>query len=280
MPQYKHIVVKPIAGAIGADIENVDISKPLSNDELSEIRTAFLNHLVICIRGQTLQPKSQLAFARHFGTPTIYPFVKGLDEYPEITPVIKEKEHKINFGGLWHSDTAYEQTPPLGTMLYARELPPYGGDTEFSNMYLAYETLSNGMRALLENLIAVNISGKGRVQDTRAPMRGTAATSTREDSFIAEHPVVRTHPETGRKSLYVNLAHTSHFKGMTAEESAPILDYLFEHQVKPEFTCRVKWEVGTLTFWDNRCTQHNPLNDYHGFRREMHRVTLEGDKPE
>ena len=195
MPQYKHITVKPIAGAIGADIGNVDISKPLDDNEISEIRTAFLEHLVICIRDQTLQPQSQLAFAKRFGTPMIYPFVKGLDEYPEITPVIKEKEHKINFGGLWHSDTSYEKTPPLGTMLYARELPPYGGDTEFSNMYLAYETLSDGMRAFLEDLVAVNISGKGRVQDTRAPMRGKAATSAKEDSFIAEHPVVRTHPE-------------------------------------------------------------------------------------
>ena len=135
------------------------------------------------------------------------------------------------------------------------------------------------MRRLLDNLIAVNISGKSRVQDTRAPMRNTAATPMSENSYVAEHPVVRTHPETGRKSLYINLAHTSHFKGMSINESAPILNYLFKHQIKPEFTCRVKWTLGTLTFWDNRCTQHNPLNDYHGYRREMHRVTLKGEKP-
>ena len=164
-------------------------------------------------------------------------------------------------------------------MLYARELPPYGGDTEFANMYLAYETLSTGLKNLLEELVAVNISGKGRVQNTRAPMRNSAPTDKDEASFLAEHPVVRTHPKTGKKSLYINTAHTSHFKGMSVEESEPLLNYLFQHQIKPELTCRVKWSAGTLTFWDNRCTQHNPLNDYHGFRREMHRVTLKGDAP-
>lgn len=279
MGNYKYIKVKPIAGAIGADIENVNVAKLLKPEVVKEIRQTFLEYLVICIRNQQLEPRSQLEFAKLFGTPMVYPFVEGLSDFPEITPVIKEKSDKINFGGLWHSDTSYENIPPLGTMLYARELPPYGGDTEFSNMYLAYETLSSGMRRTLDDLTAVNISGKTRVQNTRAPMRSAGATSNSEDSFRAEHPVVRTHPETGRKSLYVNLEHTSHFKGMSIEESAPILQYLFEHQTKPEFTCRVNWKVGTLTFWDNRCTQHNPLNDYHGFRREMHRVTLKGEKP-
>ena len=146
-------------------------------------------------------------------------------------------------------------------------------------MYLAYETLSDGMRAMLDGLIGVNISGKGRVRNTRAAMRQTAATDKTEDSYEAEHPVIRTHPETGRKALYVNTAHTSHFKGMTVEESTPVLEYLFRHQIRPEFTCRLKWDVGSLTFWDNRCAQHNPLNDYHGHRREMHRVILRGDRP-
>jgi taurine dioxygenase len=164
-------------------------------------------------------------------------------------------------------------------MLYAREIPPIGGDTEFASMYKAYETLSHGMKKMLDGLIGINISGKGRVQNTRAAMRKTAATDKTEDSFLAEHPVVRTHPETGRKLLYVNVAHTSHFKGMTMEESTPILEHLYRHQIRPEFTCRFKWGVGSLAFWDNRCAQHNPLNDYHGFRREMHRVTLRGDKP-
>jgi taurine dioxygenase len=279
MEKYRHIIVQPISGSIGADIYNVDISQPLGKDVLKELEDAFLKYLVICIRDQKLEPSSQLNFAKLFGEPMIYPFVKGLPEYPQVTPVVKEKTETINFGGLWHSDTSYEKTPPLGTMLYARELPPYGGDTEFANMYLAYETLSIGLKNLLEELVAVNISGKGRVQNTRAPMRNSAPTDKDEASFLAEHPVVRTHPKTGKKSLYINTAHTSHFKGMSVEESEPLLNYLFQHQIKPELTCRVKWSVGTLTFWDNRCTQHNPLNDYHGFRREMHRVTLKGDAP-
>jgi taurine dioxygenase len=279
MSDYKHIEVKPLSGAIGAELFGVDISKPLDDDVVAEIRRAFLDHLVIFLRDQNLEPESQLAFARRFGEPMIYPFVKGLEAFPEVTPVIKKEEDKVNFGGLWHSDTTYEQIPPLGSMLYARQIPPVGGDTEFANMYLAYETLSEGMKRLLDPLIAVNMSGKGRVSNTRAAMRETAATDKTEDSYIAEHPAIRVHPETGRKALYVNGAHTTNFKGMSVEESAPILEFLFRHQIRPEFTCRFRWEVGSLAFWDNRCAQHNPLNDYHGYRREMHRVTLRGDKP-
>ena len=141
MEKYRHIIVQPISGSIGADIYNVDISQPLGKDVFKELEDAFLKYLVICIRDQKLDPSSQLNFAKLFGEPMIYPFVKGLPEYPQVTPVVKEKTDTINFGGLWHSDTSYEKTPPLGTMLYARELPPYGGDTEFANMYLAYETL-------------------------------------------------------------------------------------------------------------------------------------------
>jgi taurine dioxygenase len=279
MSDYRHIEVKPLSGTIGAELSGVDISQSLGDDIVAEIRQAYLEHLVIFLRDQTLEPETQLAFAKRFGEPMIYPFVKGLEDFPEVTPVIKQEDDKINFGGLWHSDTTYEKTPPMGTMLYAREIPPIGGDTEFASMYKAYETLSHGMKKMLDGLIGVNISGKGRVQNTRAAMRKTAATDKTEDSFLAEHPVVRTHPETGRKLLYVNVAHTSHFKGMTMEESTPILEHLYRHQIRPEFTCRFKWGVGSLAFWDNRCAQHNPLNDYHGFRREMHRVTLRGDKP-
>jgi taurine dioxygenase len=279
MSDYKHIEVKPLSGAIGAEISGVDISKPLADDVVAEIRQAYLAHLVIFMRDQTLEPATQLAFARRFGEPMIYPFVKGLEDFPEVTPVIKKADDKINFGGLWHSDTTYEQIPPLGTMLYARQIPPVGGDTEFASMYRAYETLSEGLKRMLDGLIAVNISGKGRVLNTRAAMRKAAATDKTEDSYVAEHPVIRTHPETGRKSMFINGAHTTNFKGLSVEESTPLLEYLHRHQTRPEFTCRFRWEVGSLAFWDNRCAQHNPLNDYHGYRREMHRVTLRGDKP-
>jgi taurine dioxygenase len=180
---------------------------------------------------------------------------------------------------VWHSDTAYLERPPMASMLLARELPPYGGDTLFANMYLAYETLSDGMRRLLDGLTAVNSSQKADASKTRED-RVRADGGERAPELAAEHPVARTHPETGRKALYVNVGHSVRFGGMTEEESRPLLEYLFAHQVRPEFTCRFVWAPGSIALWDNRCTQHNPINDYHGFRRVMHRITLAGDRPE
>lgn len=220
-----------------------------------------------------------MAFSLRFGEPVAYPFVKGLEGFPEITPILKREEDRSNFGGLWHSDTVYQQIPPMGTILYALEVPPYGGDTEFANQYLAYETLSEPLRRFLDGLTAVHISGKGAVQKTRTDMMKHSSAGMKGDELVSRHPVVRIHPETGRKVLYVNVAHTSHFEGMTEDESLPILEFLFRHQVKSELTCRFRWTKGAVAFWDNRCTQHNPINDYHGFRRLMHRVTLAGDKP-
>jgi taurine dioxygenase len=185
----------------------------------------------------------------------------------------------MNFGGIWHSDTAYLERPPMGSMLLAREIPPYGGDTEFANQYAAYEALSAGMRRLLDGLVAVNASAKADVSRTREDRMRTDGRSDAREAYVAEHPVVRTHPETGRKALYVNIGHTVRFTDMTEAESAPLLEFLFRHQVRAELTCRFRWEVGSLAFWDNRCTQHNPINDYHGFRRLMHRITLAGDVP-
>jgi len=218
-----------------------------------------------------------MAFARRMGEPIEYPFVRGIDGFPEVIEVKKLEHERHNFGGIWHSDTTYLDEPPMGSMLLARELPPYGGDTLFANQYLACETLSEGMRRLLEGLVAVNSSANADVSRTREDRVKEQARTTEE--LVSEHPVVRTHPETGRKALYVNVAHTACFKGMTKEESAPLLSYLFQHQVKPEFTCRFQWRVGSLAFWDNRCVQHNPVNDYHGYRRVMHRITLAGDRP-
>ncbi len=273
------ITVAPLAGAIGAEISGVDLSAELSEETVAAIRRAFLDHLVVFFRDQELTPRQLMAFAARFGQPVTYPFVKGLDDFPEITPILKREEDRINFGGLWHSDTAYQQAPPMGTILYGIEIPPYGGDTEFANQYLAYETLSAPLRRFLDGLTAVHASGKGAVQRTRSGMMEQAPAGLKGDELTARHPAVRTHPETGRKALYVNLAHTTHFDGMTEEESQPILDFLFRHQVKAEFTCRFRWTKGAVAFWDNRCTQHNPINDYHGFRRLMHRVTLAGEVP-
>jgi taurine dioxygenase len=234
---------------------------------------------VIFFRGQNLPPERFLAFARHLGGVVEYPFIKGIEGFPLIIPVVKLEHERVNFGGLWHSDTAYLERPPMGTMLIAREIPPYGGDTLFANMYLAYETLSAGMQRLLDGVIAVNSSAKADVTKTREDRLHDAAKPDTPREYVAEHPVVRTHPETGRKALYVNPGHTVRFKDMTEAESVPLLNYLFTHQQRPEFTCRFRWEVGSLAFWDNRCAQHNPINDYHGFHRVMHRLTLAGDRP-
>ena len=274
------IEIQPIAGAIGAEIFGIDLTAPLDDDTVAAIRRAWLDHLVIFFRDQDLPPPRLLALARRFGEPIEYPFVKGIEGFPEITPVIKLENERVNFGGLWHSDTTYLDTPPMGTMLVAREVPPYGGDTLFANMYLAYESLSPGMRRLLDGLVAVNSSGKADVTKTREDRMRDGARSDARAEYEALHPVVRTHPETGRKALYINGGHTVRFKDMTEEESAPLLRFLFMHQTRPEFTCRFRWEVGSLALWDNRCAQHNPINDYHGFRRVMHRVTLAGDKPQ
>jgi len=273
------IEVRPVAGALGAEIVNIDLAHDPGDEAIDAIRRAWLEHLVVFFRDQTLAPQLFLQFARRFGEVIEYPFVKGIEGFPEITPVIKLESEKTNFGGLWHSDTAYLDQPPMATMLIAREVPPFGGDTLFANMYLAYETLSEGMRRMLDGLVAVNSSAKADVTRTREDRVRDGAKQDAKQQYVAEHPVVRTHPETGRKALYVNFGHTVRFKDMTEEESGPILHYLFQHTARPEFTCRFRWQAGSVALWDNRCTQHNPINDYHGYRRVMHRVTLAGDRP-
>jgi taurine dioxygenase len=270
--------VRRIAGALGAEITGVDLSQELAPDTVAQIRRAFLDHLVLFFHDQPLTPAQFMAFARRMGTPVEYPFVKGIEGFPQVIEVKKLEHERHNFGGIWHSDTAYLAEPPMGSMLLAREVPPYGGDTEFANQYLAYESLSEGLRAILQTLQGVNSSAKADVSKTREDrMKTDGKSDVRE--YVAEHPVVRTHPETGRRALYVNIAHTARFSSMTEEESAPLLAFLFRHQVKADFTCRFRWRPGSLAFWDNRCAQHNPVNDYHGHRRVMHRITLAGERP-
>ena len=271
--------ILPIAGALGAEIHGVDVSAELDDATIAAIRAALLDHLVIFFRDQSLTPERHLAFARRFGTLIEYPFVKGLDDYPEIIEVKKEADETVNFGGLWHTDTSYLEVPPLGSILYALEVPPYGGDTLFANMYLAYETLSDGMKALIEGLVGINSSAKPDAALTRVHRIAERGSDEASAALEAAHPIVRTHPETGRKALYVSRAHTVRFEGMTEAESAPILGYLFEQQIRPEFTCRFHWAPGSIAFWDNRAAQHNAVNDYHGHRRRLHRITLAGDKP-
>ena len=273
------IEVRPIAGAIGAEISGIDLAQELDDDIVAAIRRAWLDHCVIFFRDQDLPPARFLSFAKRFGKVIEYPFIKGLEEFPEIIPVIKLEHERTNFGGIWHSDTSYLEAPPMGTMLIARETPPAGGDTMFANTYLAYEALSDGMKRMLDGLIAYNTSAKADATRTREDRVKQGVREDAKKEYVGEHPVVRTHPETGRKALYLNVGHTLRFKDMTVEESTPILEYLFHHQTRPEFTCRFSWRPGSLAFWDNRCALHNPVNDYHGYKRVMHRITLAGDKP-
>jgi len=275
----RNLDIRRLSGALGVEIIGLDLARQRDRATVAAIRKVWLDHQVIFFRGQTLPPAEFLEFAREFGEVVEYPFVKGIDGFPQITPVVKLEHETVNFGGLWHTDTAYLEAPPMGTLLIAREVPPYGGDTLFANLYLAYETLSEGMRRLLDPLQAINSSAKADVTKTREDRVRDGAKEDARKEYAAEHPVVRTHPETGRKALYVNPGHTVRFAGMTEAESAPILSYLFTHMVRPEFTCRFSWQPGSLALWDNRCALHNPINDYHGHRRVMHRITLAGDRP-
>jgi taurine dioxygenase len=274
------LVIRPLSGAIGAQIDGIDLSRSLDDHTVSAIREAWLEHLMIVFRDQTLTPEQQLRFARYMGTPAEYPFVQGLPEYPEITPVVKLEHETTNFGGIWHSDTTYLQAPPTATLLLARELPPSGGDTLFANMYLAYETLSDGMKELLEGLDAENESGPPEKYSNRYQ---SMEELRKNDALGATHPVVRVHPATGRKSLFVSLAFTKRFKGMTDEESAPLLEFLYHHSTQAHLGCRLQWQKGSLALWDNRVSLHHAVSDYFGevakHRRIMQRATIEGEVP-
>ena len=272
--------IRPLAGAVGAEATGIDLRAPLSDALLAQLRAAWLKHGVLFFRNQPLPPAAFQAFAERFGEVVEYPFVAGIEGHPLIIPVLKLPHEKHNFGGIWHTDTAYLDAPPMATMLIAREVPPFGGDTLFASGAAAFEALSPAMQAMLLPLKAVNTSAKADVTKTREDRIKDAPTAQSKKELSAEHPVVRTHAETGRKSLYVNYGHTARLAGMSEEESRPLLEFLFAHQSKPEFTCRFSWGVGDIAFWDNRCVLHNPVNDYHGYKRLMHRVTLKGDVPQ
>jgi taurine dioxygenase len=279
---YNKITITPLSGAMGAEIGGVDLSQDLDNQTFNEIHQALLDNLVIVFHDQSLAPDDCKSFARRFGSLEPYPFVEGLTEHPEIFEIRKEPDEKKNFGGKWHSDMSFTKMPPMGTMLYALEVPSKGGDTMLTNLYLAYENLSDGMRQLLANMkaeysAALKQSG-GRVAIMNSTRFDVANLDRAEETSL--HPLVRTHPQTGMKALYVSAGHLARFEGMTVEESKPILDFLREHASQPDFTCRVKYRKGTLALWDNRCTQHRALNDYHGERRVMHRLTIgSGEAP-
>ncbi len=271
------VEVRPTAGALGAEILGIDLSRQLDDSEVRELRAAFNEHGVIFFREQNISPEQHIAFAERFGQININRFFKAAPDYPQIAEVRKEREQKTNIGGGWHTDHSYDQVPALGSILLAREVPPFGGDTLFASMSHAYEALSDGLKRTLEQLRAVHSSrhvfGAAARQAKAVDNRiGNADNATQD----ASHPVVVRHPETGRKTLYVNPGFTLHFEGWTAEESKPLLDFLYAHAARPEFQTRFRWREGSIAFWDNRATWHFAVNDYHGERRLMHRITLEG----
>ena len=282
---YQHITVTPIAGSLGAEIGNVDLAADNPEGVYSEIHRALLENLVIFFRDQNITPDQQLAFARRWGDLHQHPFMKGMEDYPDILEVKKLPTDKKNFGGGWHSDQMFAPKPAMGTILLARETPDAGGDTLFANMYDAYDALSDGMKKMLDGMKAVS-SGDNFKQDggkSRKEVYGKYHTMQVRDPDPKErttnaHPVVRTHPETGRKALYAG-GHWRHFEGMTEAESEPLMTFLREHSTRPEFTCRFRWRPGSIAFWDNRCTQHFAIDDYPGKTRVMHRITVCGDEP-
>ena len=282
---YQHITVTPIAGSLGAEIGNVDLAADNPEGVYSEIHRALLENLVIFFRDQNITPDQQLAFARRWGDLHQHPFMKGMEDYPDILEIKKLPTDKKNFGGGWHSDQMFAPKPAMGTILLARETPDAGGDTLFANMYDAYDALSDGMKKMLDGMKAVS-SGDNFKQDggkSRKEVYGKYHTMQVRDPDPKErttnaHPVVRTHPETGRKALYAG-GHWRHFEGMTEAESEPLMTFLREHSTRPEFTCRFRWRPGSIAFWDNRCTQHFAIDDYPGKTRVMHRITVCGDEP-
>jgi taurine dioxygenase len=270
-------------GAVGAEITGVDLAR-LDDRAFADIKRAFTDHLVLFFREQRLSPEQQVTLTRRFGPILRVPYVAHLPEHPDIIAVLKEADERqvSTFGNAWHSDFSFLEEPPAGSLLYALETPSSGGDTLWANMYMAYETLSDGMRRMLGELKAIH-SGKPYGVQGGAGIRGSRSIKiTRGDPEAdreTAHPVVRTHPESGRKALFVNAIYTTRFEGMTEAESRPLLKFLFEHSTRPEFTCRFRWSDGTLAIWDNRCTLHYAVNDYDGYRRLLHRTTFAGEKP-
>jgi taurine dioxygenase len=289
MASNRTIEIKPVAGGLGAEISGVDLRR-IDDETFAGIHKAWLEHLVVFFRDQELTPEEQIAFAKRFGEIHYHPFVKGMDEHPEILEIIKEESDTKAFGEVWHTDQMFNPKPAMATILYAKETPSVGGDTMFANMYLAYETLSEPMKAMIRDVKTWNVGDRkklsqnekmGPARDGRYSGNAKMAAKVRDPGDVqteAAHPLVRTHPETGRKALYIG-SHTQTLHGFQDAEARPLVDYLRTHSVEPELTCRFRWEVGSMAIWDNRCTQHRALNDYPGKRRRMHRITIAGDAP-
>ena len=278
---FSRIKVEPTTGALGAEVTGVDLAA-VDEATFEEIHRAWLQHQVLFFRDQRITPGQQAAFAECFGELDTYPFIEALPDHPHVIPIIKEKDTKMNFGGGWHSDMSYQEKPVRATMLYALEVPSRGGDTLFASMTVAYDALSTGMQDLLGGLNGVFTASKvhgaaGLYDDADHPMTMKKDAQKADARFI--HPIVRTHPDTGKKALYLDLPHVERLENMRVHESQPLMEFVYQHATQPQFTTRFRWRVGSLAIWDNRCVQHYALNDYPGERREMHRTTIKGDVP-
>ena len=269
--------IRRVSGALGAEIAGVDLSAELTDETVAEIRRAFTEHQVIFFRDQSLTPAQQVAFGRRFGPLNVHPYVAGMAEHPEVMEIIKEPEDRVNFGGGWHSDMSFLPQPSIGSILYAVELPQWGGDTLFASQAAAYEALSPGLKSTLDTLNAVHSAGREYAPGGNSSEKRQSMTVVEAEGATGEcvHPVVKVHPETGRKALYVNPAFTIRFDGWSRRESKPLLDFLFQHARHEPFTCRFAWRPGSVAFWDNRSVWHFALNDYPGQRRHMRRVTVD-----
>jgi alpha-ketoglutarate-dependent taurine dioxygenase len=276
----QRISVAPVSGVLGAEVSGVDLASDLDEAAVAEIRQAFLAHHVLFFHDQELTPDQLMRFGRRFGELDTHPFVEGMDSRPEVIEIVTEPEDAVNFGGGWHTDVTFLDEPDLGSILYAVDVPPSGGDTLFADQHAAYDALSDTMKGLIGGLVGLHSAGPqyspGGYSTRSRSMRTKNA--DRADSVV-RHPVVRTHPETGRKGLYVNRAFTTRIEGLRRDESEALLGYLLDHATREQFTCRFRWRAGSVAMWDNRSVQHFALYDYRGQRRRMYRITLRGDRP-
>jgi taurine dioxygenase len=283
-PRYKHqpgndapyetISVDKLTPIIGAEIGGVDLSKPLGNHQMAEVHRALAENLVIFFRDQHMAPAQHLAFGRNFGELHTHPAAPSHPEHPELMIIHADKNSPRANGEGWHSDVSCDPEPPMGSILYIKTCPPKGGDTLFASMYAAYESLSDRMKAYLDGLMAVH--------DGEENYRGTyayAGVGDKPSYPRAEHPVVRTHPVTGQKALYVNRGFTRRLLGVPRDESHAMLNYLWTHAENPLFQCRFRWQPNSVAFWDNRCVQHRAMWDYWPHTRSGFRVTVAGDRP-
>ena len=279
--QNSEFEVRRLGAAAGAEITGLDLSQPMGNETFSKLNDALLSHHVLCFPDQSLSLEELRSFARCWGDLAVHPNLRAMEGYPEIVGVERQPGDSGHLGSEWHNDTTSLEKPPMATLMYAKVVPPVGGDTLFANQYLAYEALSDGMRSMLDGLKAVH--GDGRVAGPRAALNRRRTNKTDESDDWQEtlntHPVIRTHPETGRKALYVNIAYTKHFEDMSTAESQPLLDFLYEHSHRPEFTYRQRWKQNMVVIWDNRSLIHLALNDCPGHHRLMQRIQIKGDRP-